>query len=67
MAGELAKLLEDLLQVCGDERRVAVGREITKLRDRIVVFDKVGSLPRIATSQSGVRQARPNAAATTSA
>jgi 16S rRNA (cytidine1402-2'-O)-methyltransferase len=34
--GRVAKLLEDLLQVCGDERRVAVGREITKLHETFV-------------------------------
>ena len=34
--GRIAKLLEDLLQLCGDERRVAVGREITKLHETFV-------------------------------
>jgi len=34
--GRVARLLEDLLQVCGDERRVVVGREITKLYETFV-------------------------------
>ena len=34
--GRVAKLLDDLLQICGDERRVAVGREITKLHETFV-------------------------------
>ncbi len=31
--GRLSALLEDLVEVCGDARRVAVGREITKLHE----------------------------------
>lgn len=34
--GRIAKTLEDLAAVCGDERRVAVGREITKLHEEFV-------------------------------
>lgn len=34
--GRVAKLLGDLLPLCGDERRVAVGREITKLHETFV-------------------------------
>lgn len=34
--GRVARLLDDLLQLCGDERRVAVGREITKLHETFV-------------------------------
>lgn len=34
--GRIAKLLADLIQSCGDERRVAVGREITKLHETFV-------------------------------
>ena len=34
--GRIAKLLEDLAKVCGGERRVAVGREITKLHETFV-------------------------------
>ncbi|MGQ0813581.1 MAG: 16S rRNA (cytidine(1402)-2'-O)-methyltransferase [Gemmatimonadota bacterium] len=34
--GRVAKLLEDLIAVAGDERRVTVGREITKLHETFV-------------------------------
>lgn len=34
--GRIAKLLDDLTAVCGPERRVAVGREITKLHETFV-------------------------------
>ena len=34
--GRLEKLLADLRQLCGDERRVSVGREITKLHETFV-------------------------------
>jgi 16S rRNA (cytidine1402-2'-O)-methyltransferase len=34
--GRVAKLLGELSELCGDERRVAVGREITKLHETFV-------------------------------
>ena len=34
--GRIAKLLEELKAMCGDDRRVAVGREITKLHETFV-------------------------------
>jgi 16S rRNA (cytidine1402-2'-O)-methyltransferase len=34
--GRVGRLLGDLRQVCGDERRIAIGREITKLHEEFV-------------------------------